>query len=624
MTTPSWVSGGLALAGNHLWQSTLVAAIATVLALLLRRNRAPVRYWVWLAASAKFLVPFAALVAIGGQLSWRTVEVVTPPPDTAVLIETVSQPFSQEAVSVRGRPRAAASTSLLSALPLILATMWAAGCIACLLMWVVRWQRMRAIVRNGSPLASGREAEIVRRLAAGYGLRPLPIVTSETTLEPGVFGIVRPVLLWPRGISDRLSDEQAEAILAHELSHLRRRDNLTAALHMTVQAIFWFHPLVWWIGARLVDERERACDQDVVRLGSEPEVYAESILKTCKFYVESPLVCVTGVTGSDLKKRIEQIMTNDAAHAMTPWKKALLAAAGVVAFVTPVAVGALNPPPQTEPIAAPASLPAFEEISIRPNVTPGRGGRGGGQMQPGRYVAQNLTLRTIIKRAFCIPGATPAACRDLLDQQVAGGPEWLDADKFDIVATTVGQTQPVQMRLLIQRMLAERFKLSAHWERQELPVYVLTMARADGRVGPGLRLTPDEECAAARAAGPPPMPPTAAPGAPLNLGPLPNCGAIQFGPGQLVARGAPMEWLAQTLTTVPVVTGIDRPVLDRTGLRGNHGFTLKFAAAGSASPDPDRPELFTALQEQLGLKLEPRREPIDVLVVDRAEKPESN
>ena len=75
---------------------------------------------------------------------------------------------------------------------------------------------------------------------------------------------------------------------------------------MVVQAIFWFHPLVWWIGARLVDERERACDEDVIRLGSEPEVYAESILKTCEFYVESPLACVAGVTGSDLKKRIEQ------------------------------------------------------------------------------------------------------------------------------------------------------------------------------------------------------------------------------------------------------------------------------------------------------------------------------
>ena len=106
--------------------------------------------------------------------------------------------------------------------------------------------------------------------------------------------------------------------------------------------------------------------------------------------------------------------------------------------------------------------------------------------------------------------------------------------------------------------------------------------------------------------------------------PPPPCGAIQFGPGQLVARGAPMEWLAQSLTIGPVVTGIDRPVLDRTGLKGNFGFAVKFSPAAATNPDPDRPHLITALEEQLGLKLEATRAPIDVLVIDGAEKPEPN
>ena len=75
-----------------------------------------------------------------------------------------------------------------------------------------------------------------------------------------------------------------------------------------MEAIFWFHPLVWWIGARLIEERERACDEEVLRLGNHPSIYAESILKTCQFYLESPLPCLSGVTGSDLKKRITQIM----------------------------------------------------------------------------------------------------------------------------------------------------------------------------------------------------------------------------------------------------------------------------------------------------------------------------
>ena len=618
MGTPFWVRDALALVGDHLWQSTIFGAAVVLLAIALRRNSARVRYWLWLAASIKFLVPFAALVALGGQITWRTVEVV-PFVEAPILIETVSQPFSQDALTVRAAAGRPAARPFADALPGAGLGIWAIGCAVFLATWLVRWRRMNALARRATPLTTGKEVSALRRLAPIHRARLLPIVASDTPIEPGIFGIHRPVLLWPRGISERLTDEQVEAILAHELCHLRRRDNLAAAMHMAVQTIFWFHPLVWWIGARLVDERERACDEEVIRLGSEPEVYAESILKTCQFFVESPLVCVAGVTGSDLKKRIEQIMTHDAGTTLSRWRKVLLATAGVVAFVTPVAVGALNPPAQTKQVAAPASLPAFEAISIRPNVTPGRGGRGGGQMQPGRYVTVNLTLRNIIKRAFG-PEGLGGRSVDLFDPQVAGGPAWLDEDKFDIVATTGAATTPAQMAPMIQRMLADRFKLEAHWERRELPVYVLVKARADGLLGAGLTRTSDEECAAARANAPP-MPTT--PGAAMPAGP-PPCGAIQFGPGTLLARGAPMEWLAQSLTNIPVVTGIDRMVLDRTGIEGNYGFTLKFAAAGSASPDPDRPELFTALQEQLGLKLEPRREPIDVLVIDRAEKPEAN
>src|SRR6185295_14490363 len=83
-----------------------------------------------------------------------------------------------------------------------------------------------------------------------------------------------------------------------------------SAIHMVVEAAFWFHPLVWFVGARLVDERERACDEHVLRVCGEPRTYAESILSVCKIYVESPVICVSGVSGSDLKKRIEAIMIN--------------------------------------------------------------------------------------------------------------------------------------------------------------------------------------------------------------------------------------------------------------------------------------------------------------------------
>ena len=84
-----------------------------------------------------------------------------------------------------------------------------------------------------------------------------------------------------------------EAVIAHEVCHVRHRDNLIAAIHMLVETVFWFHPLVWWIGKRMVDDRERACDEEVLRLGSEPRVYAEGILSVCKLDAESPLACVS-------------------------------------------------------------------------------------------------------------------------------------------------------------------------------------------------------------------------------------------------------------------------------------------------------------------------------------------
>ena len=104
-------------------------------------------------------------------------------------------------------------------------------------------------------------------------------------IEPGVFGVFRPVLLLPEGIAQRLTPDQLRAVVAHEMSHVRRRDNVANAIHMLAEALFWFHPLVWWIERRLLDEQERACDEEVLREGGDPQVYAESIMRICEFYV---------------------------------------------------------------------------------------------------------------------------------------------------------------------------------------------------------------------------------------------------------------------------------------------------------------------------------------------------
>ena len=183
---------------------------------------------------------------------------------------------------------------------------------------------MRIVVRAGSPV----------RLAIG-----VPVRSSPSIIEPGVFGVFRPVLLLPAGIGDRLASAELQAILAHELCHVRRRDNLSAVMHMIVEAVFWFHPLVWWLGTRLIDERERACDEEVLRVGNQAEVYAEGILKVCELYLQSPLECAAGVTGSNLKKRIEAIMADRPRLNLNLSRKAALMLAGLVAVATPVILG---------------------------------------------------------------------------------------------------------------------------------------------------------------------------------------------------------------------------------------------------------------------------------------------
>ena len=163
----------------------------------------------------------------------------------------------------------------------------------------------------------------------------MPVLLSPEILEPGIVGIFHPILLLPQGIDSHLTPLQLEAVLQHEIVHVRRRDNLTALIHRAVEVLFWFHPLVWWIGARLIEARERACDESVLRSGIEPEAYGEGILKVCELYLKSPMPFVTGVTGSNLKTRMELIMSRSIAPQLSFARKAVLVAAGL---------GALGPP----------------------------------------------------------------------------------------------------------------------------------------------------------------------------------------------------------------------------------------------------------------------------------------
>ena len=306
---------------NHLWQSTAFAVAAGLLTLGLRRNKAQVRYWLWFSASLKFLVPFSLLIGLGGH--WATPVGKIAPAAVSIAIKQAAEPFPNMVVltsAVSHRP---------DWTPVAMVVVWLCGLVAIETIRLRGWLRIRAAVR----------ASVAMEIAA-----PVAIRSAPGLLEPGVVGMFRSVLLVPEGIAERLTPSQFDAVLAHEMCHIRRRDNLTSAIHMMVEALFWFHPLVWWIGARLVEERERACDEAVLSAGGEPHIYAEAILSVCKLYVESPLVCVSGVTGADLKKRIEAIMANRMGLRLNFAKKVALGVAGTAAVALPIFVGVMNPP----------------------------------------------------------------------------------------------------------------------------------------------------------------------------------------------------------------------------------------------------------------------------------------
>ncbi len=324
---PDYIISGVA---NHLWQSTAVAALVALLVLVLRGNQARVRYSLWMIASAKFLIPFSLLMVAGGYLR-SSVSTPVAQPAISKMLDQITTPFSQIPGAFTSAPLAAVQQNVAAQkanpLPLVLLSLWACGFLAVVFSWWRKWRTIRSAVRTASRTGS---------------VGNVPVLSSQSLLEPGVFGIVKPVLLLPEGIAERLTEAQLSAIFAHEMAHVRRRDNLSAAFHMLVEAVFWFHPMVWWIRTRLVEERERACDEAVLQSGNEPEVYAEGILNVCKHYLESPLACVSGVTGSDLKKRIVRIVNQKIARKLDFSRKLLLSVAGVLAVASPVVFGLIH------------------------------------------------------------------------------------------------------------------------------------------------------------------------------------------------------------------------------------------------------------------------------------------
>ncbi|MGA2909127.1 MAG: TIGR03435 family protein [Terracidiphilus sp.] len=247
---------------------------------------------------------------------------------------------------------------------------------------------------------------------------------------------------------------------------------------------------------------------------------------------------------------------------------------------------------------------AFEVATIKPNneTHPGFNLR----MDPGNFLAQHVSIENLISWAYSTKN----------NDQIVGGPSWVRTDFFDVQAKAseadigainkLGQAERVeQSRLLVQSLLADRFQLRVSFKTHEVPVYALVVAKG----GPKIR-----EVEAT------PMPP----GTPPGTQPPPGAHwsrLARSGPNRYTASAWPMNLTADWLSRFDEVG--NRPVVDETGLKGSYDFVLD-GVSQTTTPDDSVTSIFTALQEQLGLKLEPQKAPVEVMIIDHIEQPSAN
>jgi uncharacterized protein (TIGR03435 family) len=474
--------------------------------------------------------------------------------------------------------------------------LWLAGVIAFSIRLVGGWSVAVRLRSRGVQSAPGEWQRALTRLQARIRVsQPVRLLTSSIVHAPMVIGSLRPVILIPFSSLTGLAAAQIEALLIHELAHIRRNDYLVNLLQSVAEALLFYHPAVWWISGHIRTERELCCDDIAVSFSGDVLAYASALadLEASR----SPRAAVAA-NGASLSDRIARLLGHPRAACSRPG----ISAAAMLAAVTVAALFAQS-----------GARPKFEAATVK--VSPEQRSQMVRPM-PGRLTA-NASLKLLMQNAY-----------SLQTFQIVGGPGWIESERFQIEATAGTNATRAQIFQMLQSLLEERFQLKVHHETREVAVYNLVAAKG----GPKLPPPKDGNCA--------PAPDTpnewaggrmAAPG----QGPssLPRCGDIRV---MLESSGArmqggnvPMRELARTLSMV-----LGRSVIDKTGYGAPFDITLDFLPdqVTSAVPppppgapvDPNNPSILVALQEQLGLKLDSARGPVDVLVIDHVERPEGN
>ncbi|HYG79041.1 MAG TPA: M56 family metallopeptidase [Pyrinomonadaceae bacterium] len=351
-----WSRWGWPLLANHLWQATLFSLFVLIVCAPLTRAPARVRYSLWLVTLLKFVVPGAALALLVRQAG---IDGLFSPaagsPAAGLALSPFLSPVASPPVVVAAAKELAPSGETSAAAYVaaaqdqghwygVLTLVWLIGCAILFGSWLRQRRLLSAAVRAGRVVRCGREFDTLQRVCSWLGLRrKVTLVVSPEIAEPGVWRTLRPVAVLPEGISERLSDDELETVMMHEMVHVERWDNLVGFVQRTVCCLLWFHPLVWLLDRRLLAEREQSCDDTVIRLSGDSKVYVSGITKVCRHSMGWELKSgLSSATGSDLKKRIKRITAADIRRIPSVLHRALLAAVVAVLFVLSAASGIIN------------------------------------------------------------------------------------------------------------------------------------------------------------------------------------------------------------------------------------------------------------------------------------------
>jgi uncharacterized protein (TIGR03435 family) len=486
-------------------------------------------------------------------------------------------------------------------LPWVVA-IWLAGAISLWTRLIGGWvvaARMRSTLVRPAPSEWQRT---LNQLKARVGVsRPVRLLVSALVQAPAVVGWLRPVVLVPIGALAGLPSEQIEALLIHELAHIRRHDYLVNILQSIAEALLFYHPAVWWVSGHIRTERELCCDDIAVSLSGDVFTYALALAEL-ESSRPAHLHAAIAANGGSLADRIGRLLGQSRPVSRT------LSGPGVIVSAILVAVTVCGVFGQS------AAAPRFDVASIKlhtPEVS-----RHGVQALPGGLHAENASVRMLMQNAY-----------GLQSFQIVGGSGWVDSAGYDVEAKAEGNPGRSQIWLMLQSLLEDRFRLKVHRETKELPVYALTAAKSGLKLpmpkeGDCLSTTPDASTFYAGGRLPPPG---------EGRQPLARCGSVNV---VLLPTGARMQGgkipMPEFIRMLSMVLG--SAVIDKTGFTGPFDVRLDFLPdettaalpAPPSPPDDPNPSILMALQEQLGLKLETTKGPVAVLVIDGVERPAEN